>query len=101
MVDYDVQALGKMRLKNGGGDTIPSLSDLLSLVGGYVPLVLEVKNSWPRDRAFEINIAEQLSRYEGPVAVMSFDPYTVAAFRKDAPGVPRGARVRTVPQHSR
>ena len=55
-----------------------------------MPLVLEVKSNWQRDDAFEANIAKQLADYAGPVVVMSFDPYSVAAFRGVAPKLPRG-----------
>jgi glycerophosphoryl diester phosphodiesterase len=85
----DVEALRSIPLK-GSEDRILSLPDLLAQVGGYVPLVLEVKSTWTRDGAFETNIAQELSGYAGPVAVMSFDPYAVAAFLKCAPALPRG-----------
>src|SRR5665811_1289300 len=76
----DVEALRAITLK-GSTDRILSLPDLLALVGGYVPLVLEVKSTWRGDGKFEANIAEELAPYAGPVAVMSFDPHSVAAFR--------------------
>jgi len=85
----DVENLRAIRLK-ASSDHILSLPDLLERVGGYVPLVLEVKSTWARDGKFEANIAKQLADYAGPVAVMSFDPYSVAAFRAPAPNLPRG-----------
>ena len=85
----DVESLRKIPLK-GSKDHILSLPDLLALIGGYVPLVLEVKSTWRRDGKFEANIARQLAHYAGPVAVMSFDPYALAAFRREAPTLPRG-----------
>jgi glycerophosphoryl diester phosphodiesterase len=85
----DVEALRAIRLK-GSSDHILSLPDLLERVGGYVPLVLEVKSTWRRDGKFEANIVEALKSYAGPVAVMSFDPHAVAAFRALAPDLPRG-----------
>lgn len=85
----DVEALRAIPLK-GSSDHILSLPDLLERVGGYVPLVLEVKGTWARDGKFEANIAKQLAPYTGPVAVMSFDPHSIAAFRAIAPNLPRG-----------
>lgn len=85
----DVESLRTVSLK-GSTDRILSFPDLLELVGGYVPLVLEVKGTWAGDRTFEANIAKALSSYSGPVAVMSFDPHAVAAFRHLAPTLPRG-----------
>ena len=74
----------------GTNNRILSLPDLLALVGGYVPLLLEVKSTWTGDGKFEANIAKLLASYAGPVAIMSFDPYSVAAFRTLAPTLPRG-----------
>jgi glycerophosphoryl diester phosphodiesterase len=82
-------ALSSIPLRNSP-DCILSLPALLALVNGHVPLVLEVKSTWTRDGKFEANIAKMLESYKGPVAVMSFDPYSVAAFREIAPQLPRG-----------
>jgi glycerophosphoryl diester phosphodiesterase len=71
-------------------DRILSLPELFALIDGRVPLLIEVKSTWGRDRRYEANIAEALADYRGKVAVMSFDPDLVAAFRCMAPGLPRG-----------
>ena len=71
-------------------DTIPALAELLALVAGKVPLVLELKSSWGGDTVLAKKVAEQLLNYEGPVVVMSFDPDLVAALKSYAPGLPRG-----------
>ena len=85
----EAEALSRIPLRNST-DCILSLPALLALVNGHVPLVLEVKSTWARDGKFEANIANMLASYKGPVAVMSFDPYSVAAFRQVAPLIPRG-----------
>jgi len=85
----NANSLSTISLK-GSEDRILSLPDLLALVGGYVPLVLEVKSTWRRDGAFESRIAEELGAYSGPVAVMSFDPHSMAAFLRASPALPRG-----------
>ncbi len=85
----DVDELRNIPLK-GSDDRILPLSDLLYLVRGYVPLVLEVKSKLDRDGTFERKITEMLSTYRGPVAVMSFDPYVVETFRRIAPDLTRG-----------
>ena len=71
-------------------DCILSLEGLLGLVDGRVPLLIEVKSTWGGDHDYEQNIAAALGRYKGQVAVMSFDPECVAAFRHVAPFLPRG-----------
>lgn len=83
------EALAEIELRDGA-DRILSLPALLALVNGFVPLVLEVKSTWRRDGKFEANIARMLASYKGPVAVMSFDPHCLAAFRQLAPDLPRG-----------
>jgi glycerophosphoryl diester phosphodiesterase len=71
-------------------DRILSLGGLLGQVDGRVPLLLEVKSNWGGDGRYEANIAATLRSYRGHVAVMSFDPYSVASFRRLAPSLPRG-----------
>ena len=81
--------LAKIKL-GASNDTIPSLADLLKLVAGKTPLVLELKSPWNGDTSLAKKVATQLLNYAGPVAVMSFDPDLVAALKFHAPGLPRG-----------
>ena len=83
------EALSAIPLR-GSTDRILSLPALLALVNGRVPLVLEVKSTWTREGKYEANIALLLASYPGPVGVMSFDPYCVAAFKEIEPSLPRG-----------
>ena len=85
----NADVLSSIPLRNSP-DRILLLPALLALVNGHVPLVIEVKSTWARDGKFEANIASMLASYKGPVAVMSFDPYSLAAFREVAPDLPRG-----------
>jgi glycerophosphoryl diester phosphodiesterase len=71
-------------------ETIPSLDGLLACVAGRVPLVLELKSCPGREAACAAAVAARLAFYEGPVAVMSFDPALLAAMRREARGLPRG-----------
>jgi glycerophosphoryl diester phosphodiesterase len=86
---HDAAALTRIPLR-ASKDNILSLPALLELVNGFVPLLLEVKSTWTRDGKFETNIAQMLASYKGPAAVMSFDPYSLKAFREAAPLLPRG-----------
>jgi glycerophosphoryl diester phosphodiesterase len=85
----DAATLSTIPLRNSG-DRILSLGELLSLVDGRVPLVLEVKSTWGGDSRYEANITDILRPYPGHVAVMSFDPHSVAALRRASPTLPRG-----------
>jgi glycerophosphoryl diester phosphodiesterase len=67
-----------------------SLADLCTLVGGRVPLVIEVKSHFDGDRKLVARMAEVLSGYSGPAVGMSFDPDQVMALRELAPNLPRG-----------
>jgi len=67
-----------------------SLGDLCALVGGRVPIVIEVKSHFDGDRKLVRRMAEVLASYAGPVAAMSFDPDQVKALRETLPELPRG-----------
>jgi glycerophosphoryl diester phosphodiesterase len=67
-----------------------ALGDLCALVGGRVPLVIEVKSHFDGDRRLIARMKDVLGAYSGPVAVMSFDPDQVLALRQMLPTLPRG-----------
>jgi glycerophosphoryl diester phosphodiesterase len=75
-------------------DKMLSLQDLLALVDGRVPLLLEIKSDWNLDttalNTFVHAIVTTLQDYEGLYAVMSFDPALIHSFRLQAPSIPRG-----------
>jgi len=68
---------------------IPRLEDVLDLVDGRVPLLVEIKNRGPVGR-LEDAVQSVLGSYDGPWAVQSFNPFTLAWFRKNAPHAIRG-----------
>ncbi|HQU66796.1 MAG TPA: glycerophosphodiester phosphodiesterase family protein [Albidovulum sp.] len=78
----------------GGSDGIPTLAEVLALVAGRVPLLIEIKDQdgamGPSVGALERRVAEALKGYDGPVALMSFNPFSVAALAEAAPDRPRG-----------
>ncbi|MFD0987135.1 glycerophosphodiester phosphodiesterase family protein [Methyloligella solikamskensis] len=87
--EHDVETLRRLPMRDTE-DRILALPELLDLVAGRAPLILEIKSEWNGDPRYEENIAEALRGYSGPVAIMSFDPYCVARFRTLAPDLPRG-----------
>jgi len=92
----DAAALGSASFRDTG-DRMPTLAALLDHVAGRVPLFLEVKSDFTDQTAFAQRISSELRGYDGPVALMSFDPWLLGAFRKLAPHIPRGlgvARIR-------
>lgn len=85
--------LGATRLLDGE-DGIPTLAEVLEIVAGQVPLLIELKDQdgamGPAVGALEEATARVLAGYAGPVAVMSFNPNSVAAFHALAPQIPVG-----------
>lgn len=76
---------------NGTPETIPTLAEVLDLVGGGVPLLIEIKSPPGRPvGALEAEVARLLDGYAGPVAVQSFALQTVDWFRQNRPAVLRG-----------
>ena len=75
-------------------DPIPTLAQVLAQVGGRVPLLIEIKdtsgNFGPTDGVLEAATAQALAGYQGPVAVMSFNPHAIEHMARLAPDVPRG-----------
>ncbi|MEQ1944305.1 glycerophosphodiester phosphodiesterase [Mesorhizobium sp. VNQ89] len=79
------------QLKVGGTkDHVPLLSDLLGLVRGKVPLVIELKGTPGHDDGLVEAVAAHLKDYKGKVAIMSFDHWLIRDFRKYMPEIPAG-----------
>lgn len=87
--DRIADELSAIDLASGG--RIPRLGDLLQMVGGKVPLLVEIKSrrSMPWKPLCR-SVASAVAGYRGPVAVMSFDPRIVRWFSRTLPGRPRG-----------
>lgn len=57
----------------GTADRVPTLRQLLDLVKGRVPLVLELKGRKGDDDGFAMAVLDAIEGYDGPIALMSFD----------------------------
>jgi glycerophosphoryl diester phosphodiesterase len=74
-----------------GGAPILTFAELLDLVSGRVPLLIEIKSEWEApQKSFLKQIAATASAYNGPIALMSFDPAIMTGIRSLAPNLPRG-----------
>ncbi len=75
-------------------DGIPKLSTVLDEVNGKVPLLIEIKDQdlrlGPDVGDFQDHVCECLSGYDGPVALMSFSPDTMARAKACAPDISMG-----------
>jgi glycerophosphoryl diester phosphodiesterase len=91
--EYSAAQLGRTPLK-GSNDTIPTLREVLALVAGRVPLLIEIKENWntmqDTDGVLERAVVADLQGYTGPVAVMAFNPHCIAHMARLAPDLPRG-----------
>jgi glycerophosphoryl diester phosphodiesterase len=81
--------LGRIRLK-GSDETIPTLKEVLALIGGKAPLLIEVKSPGREIGTLSRSVAVALASYIGPVAVMSFNPEVGRWFARHAPETLRG-----------
>jgi len=88
VLDYTAEELAKTSL-SGQTDGIPTLKQVLELVDGKVPLIVEIKIP-----GFDLSVCpkafEILDSYAGPYCVESFHPLAIHWVRKNRPGVLRG-----------
>lgn len=91
--DYTAAQLGRIKLRDSD-ETIPTLAEILALIAGKVPLLIEIKDQTDAmsetDGRLEAATAAALADYHGPVAVMSFNPHSIAHMARLAPQIPRG-----------
>ncbi|WBU57118.1 glycerophosphodiester phosphodiesterase family protein [Paracoccus sediminicola] len=93
IADMDPEDLAELRLDDGD-EAIPTLEETLREVAGQVPLLIEIKDQDGRMGKMigelQDRVAALLEGYDGPVAVMSFNPHAVKALAAAAPEVTRG-----------
>src|SRR5690606_8386455 len=70
----------------GTSDHVPTLAEVLALVAGRVPLVVELKGTPGHDTGLVASVGALLKTYKGKVAIMSFDHWLIRDFARDAPG---------------
>ena len=85
----------------GGDDGIPTLAQVLETVAGRVPLLIELKDQdgalGPNEGALPEAAVAALAGYDGPVALMSFNPHSMAVCARLAPHLPRGLTTEAFP----
>ena len=80
--------ISHLRLQ-GSDEKIPRLEEVLDVVAGREAVLLEIKNRrYPT--ALEPEVARIVGEYKGPLAIQSFNPYTLGWFRLRHPGILRG-----------
>ncbi len=88
LCDFCADELSSMRLADTD-ETIPQLRDVLGLVNGRVPLLIELKGE-----SADVSLCEPLSRllgeYDGAFCIESFNPILLGEMAKCMPQVYRG-----------
>jgi len=79
----------RIRLRDSD-ETIPGLAEILSLIAGRAGLLIELKAPGREVDALSRSVADALAGYDGPVAVMSFNPEIGRWFARHAPERLRG-----------
>ena len=85
--DVPSEELSRLSL-SGTADGVPTLREVLSVVDGKVPLLVEIKEL--SGSAVSTKAAEMLKDYKGEYIVESFNPLSLRNFKKRLPGVPVG-----------
>ncbi len=86
--EYTAEELSRINLSDTT-DTVPLFSDVLELVNGRVPLLVEIKEDAGKYGVSDA-AAEMLKLYTGPYIIESFNPMSLANIAKKLPKVPRG-----------
>ena len=86
--DFTLDELKALKLL-GTEDTIPTLKEVLSLIDGAIPLLVELKEEG-FDHTISEKTAEILNGYDGEYIVEAFSPFAFGAFKKNLPKIPRG-----------
>lgn len=86
--DYTLAELSEMRLAETD-EKIPTFAEVLALVGGKVPLCIEIKNDGDGIDTVRRALA-LLAEYEGRYCIESFNPLIIRYVKKHAPHIVRG-----------
>jgi glycerophosphoryl diester phosphodiesterase len=74
----------------GSNQRIASLAEVLKMVDGRTPILIEVKTRKRRPGPFEAAVAAVVAGYKGPAALMSFNIHSMVWLKTHAPETTRG-----------
>lgn len=86
--DYTCEELQKIKLADSD-QTIPTLAEVLKVVEGRVPLIIEYKMDGVDTKVCELG-NELLKDYKGLYCIESFHPFAVRWYKKHRPDIVRG-----------
>ena len=88
VIDFIADELATFKL-SGTNDGIPLFSDVLSLVDGKIPLLVEIKEN-AGDSTVSHAACEMLKGYKGEFIIESFNPMSLKVVKDEYPEIPRG-----------
>ena len=88
VIDFTADELAKMSL-SGTSDGIPTLRQVLDLIDGAVPLLIEIKMG-DGERGVAEKFIEVIEGYKGDFIVESFNPIALKIVRRERPDILRG-----------
>ncbi len=88
VIDFTADELATFKL-SGTDDGIPLFSDVLALVDGKVPLLVEIKEN-AGDSTVSHAACEMLKVYKGEFIIESFNPMSLKVVKEQYPEIPRG-----------
>jgi len=74
----------------GTNDKMLDLEEFLGIVDSRTPLLIEIKSRKETSLEFPVRVAQILEQYQGPYAIMSFDPRMIRVLGKRFPNTLRG-----------
>jgi len=86
--DYTLEELQILKLKDSK-ERIPTFDEVLKLIDGKVPLIIEYKMDRPTIKVCELG-NQLLTNYKGGYCIESFHPKAVKWYRKNRPEIVRG-----------
>ena len=94
-VDRDINKMTDAEIAKctlfGTNEKVPTFAEVLKLIDGKVPLLVEIKGEADDDvKAISKATAELLDTYKGAYIIQSFNPFAVQWFRENRPNVVRG-----------
>ena len=88
LCDYSADELRQMKLADSN-ETIPTFAEVLALVDGRVPLLVELKGETTNTELCP-KVAALLKDYQGPYCIESFNPILLGEMKKHLPKAFRG-----------
>jgi glycerophosphoryl diester phosphodiesterase len=88
VIDFTADELAAFKL-SGTNDGIPKFSDVLALVNGRVPLLVEIKED-AGNSAVSRAACKMLKDYKGEYIVESFNPLSLKTVKENMPSITRG-----------